>query len=102
MGSSPIKTTIKKLVADINSRRNDIYQLLADIRGINTITQDEDFRTKTGYLIYFSFNETKVDKYINLFAKEKIIRANLVRFIYLFVIKNTLFKKKITNKSKIK
>jgi len=79
MGSKPIKTKITKLLDNINNNKNNIYQLLADIRGINTITQDEEFRKKTGYLLYFSFNENNIDKYINLFTNEKIIRANLVR-----------------------
>jgi hypothetical protein len=54
-------------------------ELKTKIKSLNAITQSDEFRKKTGYIILFTFNESTYDKFINLITVDKYIKANLVR-----------------------
>lgn len=89
MGSKPNKSNIKDRemieIKDKNKENNNINFDFEEIKNkvvdLNSITLDEKFRNKTGYLVYFSFNEEVIDKLINIFNTEPIIRAEVVSII---------------------
>lgn len=75
MGSKPMK--VKGFSQDIKMNKN-IGMLRLKIKELNSLTMDEKFRSKTGYLVYFGYNESSIDKILNLLSTEPMIRADVV------------------------
>jgi hypothetical protein len=86
MGSKPMKGIFSmdiKLKKNKENRQNK-EKVLSSVKEMNSLTMNEKFRSKTGYLVQFIYNESSLDKIVNLITSEQIIRAEVVR-------KNTLY-----------
>lgn len=54
------------------------YIIRAKIRDLNSLTFNEKFRSKTGYLINFSYKDKPIDKILNMLSTDTLIRAEVV------------------------